>query len=89
MLRSVKKLLSQAPLARGSCALPSVLFSKLTWTSIVTQGPVSIVGKLYQFQIVQSLSYALFLTTLNLFCPLASTASPDTFFTHPTSGGSL
>ena len=26
MLRSVKKLLSQAPLARGSCALPSVLF---------------------------------------------------------------
>ena len=25
MLRSVKKLLSQAPLARGSCALPSVL----------------------------------------------------------------
>ena len=27
MLRSVKKLLSQAPLVRGSCALPSVLLS--------------------------------------------------------------
>ena len=51
-------------------------------TCIVTQGPVSIVGKLYQFQIVQSLSYALFLTTLSLFCPLASSASLTFSFVH-------
>ena len=48
MLRSVEKLLSQAPLARGSCALPSIL---LVYATVLSKDKAATVTKDYTLSV--------------------------------------